>query len=396
MSNEVKATPYWRLSSFYFFNCAVLGAMLPYWGLYLLDLGFSATKIGSMGAFLLATNIVAPSFWGWLADHTGHRLLIIRSGTLLACVSFLGVFFVDAFFALAFFIGCCSFCWQGLNSQYEVITLGHLSGQTQRYGHIRLWGSVGFIVTVSFLGAALDHMSIRYLINFLMGLLLLMWLSTLLVSEGAAPTHHQSQQGLWKILKRPAVWGLLLSIGLLQISHGVYYTFYSLYLNSYGYGPMAAAGLWSLAVAAEVGMFLVMYKLIPRVGVRNILLFSLAMAVVRWWGITYLAKFLLVLVFAQLLHAFTFSAIHTVVIELIRRQFGARHQGQGQALYSSLCIGGGSALGAVLSGRLWEWSAKATFGLATMAAAMALVVAWIWVYPPADEDTPKLSFDKDS
>lgn len=390
MPTELKAIPYWRLSSFYFFNCAVLGAMLPYWGLYLQDLGYTATQIGSIGAILMATNIVAPNIWGWLADHTGRRLLIIRSGTLLACLSFLGVFFIDSFIELAFLIGCCSFCWQGLNSQFEVITLGHLKGQTQRYGHIRLWGSVGFIVAVSCLGAALDYISIRHLPKFLIGFLLLMWLSTLSVSEGKVPSHHESQQGLWQILKRRAVWGLLLAVGLLQLSHGAYYTFYSLYLDSYGYGRMATGGLWSLAVVAEVGMFLIMYKLIPRLGVRNILLLSLVVAVVRWWGIAYLAESLVALALAQLLHAFTFPAIHTVMIELIRRHFGTQHQGQGQALYSSLCIGGGSALGAALSGRLWDWSPAGTFGCAAMVAALALVVAWLWVYPPSDTNPGEL------
>ncbi|MCG7946441.1 MAG: MFS transporter, partial [Candidatus Thiodiazotropha taylori] len=33
--------PYWRLSGFYFFYFASLGALLPFWGLYLQDRGYS-------------------------------------------------------------------------------------------------------------------------------------------------------------------------------------------------------------------------------------------------------------------------------------------------------------------------------------------------------------------
>ncbi len=384
MFSELKTIPYWRLSSFYFFNCAVLGALLPYWGLYLKDLEFSAAEIGSLGAILMAANIVAPNVWGWLSDYTGRRRFIIRIGTFLACLSFLGIFLVDSFWGIAVSIGCCSFCWQGLNSQFEVITLGHLAGRTRLYGHIRLWGSMGFVATVAALGFAFDYVSIHYLPWFILGFLTFMWLSTLSVGECVGPGTHSSRQGLGQILRKPAVWGLLLAVTLVQLSHGSYYTFYSLYLDSRGYDKAAIGGLWSLAVVAEIAMFLLMYKLIPLLGLRTILLFSIAMAVMRWGIIGSLPEFLLALVVAQLLHGFTFTAIHVVVIELVRRHFGDRHQGQGQALYGSICVGGGNALGAMSSGILWEWSSAGTFGIAALVAALGFVIAWLWVFPPAE------------
>ena len=36
------ATPYWRLSGFYLVYFASLGALIPFWGLYLQDLGHDA------------------------------------------------------------------------------------------------------------------------------------------------------------------------------------------------------------------------------------------------------------------------------------------------------------------------------------------------------------------
>ena len=41
---------YSRLSSFYFFYFALLGAWLPYWPLYLQQLGYSAASIGVLAA----------------------------------------------------------------------------------------------------------------------------------------------------------------------------------------------------------------------------------------------------------------------------------------------------------------------------------------------------------
>jgi len=52
---------YWRLSGFYFFYFASLGALVPYWGLYLRTLGFNVVEIGELIAIIMATKIVAPN-----------------------------------------------------------------------------------------------------------------------------------------------------------------------------------------------------------------------------------------------------------------------------------------------------------------------------------------------
>lgn len=85
------ALPYWRLSGFYFFYFAVVGALVPYWGLYVKSLGYSSQDVGVIGAIILATRIVAPNFWGWLADKSQRPLSIIRLGSLLAACMFAGV-----------------------------------------------------------------------------------------------------------------------------------------------------------------------------------------------------------------------------------------------------------------------------------------------------------------
>ncbi len=117
---------YWRLSGFYLFYFASLGALLPYWGLYLESLDFSVTEIGQLVAILMATKIVAPNIWGWIADHTGHRMSIVRMGSLLAAISFTGVFIADGFWWLALVMAVFSFFWNAALPQFEATTMNHL------------------------------------------------------------------------------------------------------------------------------------------------------------------------------------------------------------------------------------------------------------------------------
>jgi MFS family permease len=68
------ALPYWRLSGYYFFYFAFIGAFSPYFGLYLQSLSFSAWDIGLLMSQMQLMRLFGPYLWGWLADRFGRRL----------------------------------------------------------------------------------------------------------------------------------------------------------------------------------------------------------------------------------------------------------------------------------------------------------------------------------
>ncbi|MGR8932158.1 MAG: MFS transporter, partial [Gammaproteobacteria bacterium] len=140
--------PYWRLSGFYFFYFATLGAFLPFWSLYLKQIGFVADQIGELTAMMVATKIVAPYLWSWLADKRGRSLGLIRLMALLACVCYCGFLYRQDYLWMAAVTIAFSFFWNAVLPQFEAATIQHLSDEPQRYGRIRLWGSVGFIAAV--------------------------------------------------------------------------------------------------------------------------------------------------------------------------------------------------------------------------------------------------------
>ncbi|MCH2191272.1 MAG: MFS transporter, partial [Gammaproteobacteria bacterium] len=73
----------WRFSNFYFFYFATVGIIMPYWGMYLDYLGFSGKEIGQLMAIFLATKMVAPNIWAWVADW-----LVARYGSAMRMVVF--------------------------------------------------------------------------------------------------------------------------------------------------------------------------------------------------------------------------------------------------------------------------------------------------------------------
>ena len=366
---------YWRLSGFYLFYFASLGALIPYWSLYLESLHFSFTEIGQLMAILMATKIVAPNIWGWIADHTGQRMAIIRLASLLAALAFTGVFINSSYWWLALVMTVFSFFWNATLPQFEANTMNHLGDEHHRYSGIRLWGSIGFLIVASGLGTLLGLFGTGILPAVLTGLFVLIWLSSLTVPETAAGHLPLDQEPLRKVLSRPVVLSLLAVCFLMQASHGPYYTFFSLYLEHHGYTTAVIGQLWALGVFAEIVVFLLMPALLTRFGTRILLLIAITLTTLRWLLTALYADSLAVIIFSQTLHAASFGLYHAVMIFLIHSLFTGSHQGRGQALYSSISFGAGGAAGALVSGYLWtEMGPQSMYLAAALTSLGALLV----------------------
>ncbi len=375
--SKAGAVPYWRLSGFYFFYFASIGAMMPYWGPYLKSLGFNPAEIGELVAVMMGTKIISPNIWAWIADHTGRRMRIVRLGSFLTLLLFAGVLIGDSYWWLMLVIFLFSFCWNACLPQFEANTMSFLGDQPQRYSSIRLWGSVGFIIAVVVVGPLLEHHGQHWMPWIMLAVMGAIWLSSLIVPEQGMTHPPQQQVALSQVLLKPAVFSLLLVCFLNQASHGPYYTFYTIYLEQAGYGAALIGWLWAVGVIAEVGVFMVMHRMVNRFGLRNLLLFAIAATVLRWVMIGLFVDSLILLLIAQLFHAASFGIYHAVAIQLISRHFVGKHQSRGMALYTSVSFGVGGMLGSLGAGYSWEGLGPImTFELAAVMGGLAFFITW--------------------
>ncbi len=366
---------YWRLSSFYLFYFGALGALIPYLGVYLKSIGFDAQEIGELIAALMATKVIAPNIWGWLADRSHSRMAVVRSASLVASLGFALIFVSHSYAWLMMVMILFSFFWNAALPQFEAVTMSHLGGDTHRYSVIRLWGSVGFVVSVVALGAVIEDYDAGILPAVVLILLVSIAVSSAFVSDHFNGHPQESGASLMTVLRRPGVIALLLVCFLMQLSHGPYYAFYSIYLEEHGYSHGAIGWLWGLGVIAEIIIFMRMSILVRCLGLRGLLLMSLLAAALRWMLIGWFPDYPVVITLAQLLHAASFGIYHAVAITLIHQKFTGRHQGIGQALYSSLSFGAGGAIGSLYSGYLWDGSGPVvTYSLSALACIVAFLI----------------------
>jgi len=369
--------PYWRLSAYYFFYFAFIGAFSPFFTLYLQSLKFSAWDIGVLMSLMQVMRLLAPNLWGWLADRLGAKTPIVRGAALMSLAGFSCFFFAQGF--AGFFLGMAllAFFWSASLPLVEALTFSHLGAAASRYGAIRLWGSVGFILAVLGLGWLLDRLPLSATLWVSLALLGGILACALALPEKREARHESDRIPIGDILRRREVSALFGACFFMAAAHGALYVFYSIFLADRGYSTTMIGLLWTLGVVAEIAVFLFLPRLFRRFSLRAILLASFACAVARFltigWGVEWLALVL----FAQLLHAATFGAYHAAAVAAVNRWFAGRHQARGQALYGSLSFGAGGMLGGLLSG--WSWDAlgaELTFTLSSAFAFVGMLILW--------------------
>lgn len=370
--------PYWRLSGFYFFYFSVIGAFAPYWSLYLQSLGFSALQIGVLMSLLLFTRIFSPAAWGWLADHMGKRVRVVQIAAASGLLSFCGFFLGESFAWVFFVMLSMSFFWSASLPIMESITLSHLGERTDKYGRIRSWGSVGFVLAVIGIGYFLQSVEIIWLLWIILGLKFGIVIFSYQIPEKEIINYTAGLHTVRQICLRPEVMAFLIASLLMLFAHGAYYTFFSIYLVEHGYDKGFVGWLWATGVICEIGIFFIMPWLMRHFSLKHILIFSFACAILRFLLIGQGVAWPVIIVFAQVLHAATYGAHHIAAMMVIHQFFHGRHQAKGQAIYTSIAYGLGGALGAISSGYTWDWlGAETTFFISAAAALTGMIlIAW--------------------
>ncbi len=372
--------PYWRLSSFYFTYYMFVGAFVPYWSLYLKSVAFSAVEIGILLSLFQISRIFSPSFWGWLADRSNRRVLWIKLTALFGLLGYIGVFFGTSFIWLFFVMAALSIFTSSTLPLAEAVTMAHIEPANQPYGRIRVWGSIGFIVAVLGLGVLLDYAPIASLLWCLLLIQASLFLLSFKIPEPHVPSHHTDHLPVMNIVMRPEVMALLIGSFLMVGAHSVYYSFYSIFLEARGYSKTMIGLLWAIGVICEIMIFMIMPKLTARFRLKEILVISLILAVLRFAMIGAGTGSIVVLILAQTLHAATFGSFHAACVAIVHEYFRGRHQAKGQAIYSSVSYGLGGTLGGITGGYALQYlGGETTFMLTAIYPLIGLFVVAIWL-----------------
>jgi PPP family 3-phenylpropionic acid transporter len=354
----------------YFVYFGGVGVFLPYFNLYCYHLGFSGTQIGILSALRSVVLVLLPLAWGALADHFQTRrgiFILCNIGGALLWSLILGV---RSFGAVAAVTVAYTIFYAPLVSFLEAFTMEVLGHEKRRYGRMRVWGSLAFILVVLILGQFLERQPLSWVvILILVGLgiqsLLAFWMP-------AAPVVKGGRFGAgFRHLLKPRVLVFLSAAFLMLVSHGAYYGFFSIHLEELGLGRGFIGAAWALAATAEIFVMLNSDRILSRFSYPGVLRFSFIMAALRWlllWKVSSAPAILA----TQVLHAFTYGSFHIASILYIDQLAPPEVKTLGQAINNAVTYGLGLMVGFFLSGWGYEllggtrWLFLASSGVALL------------------------------
>jgi len=352
----------WTSYALLFASYAILS---PYLQLYLGARGFGPSRIGLLlGAFELA-GIAGPILVTLLADRLQrYRRFIALS--LAGAVAFFLLLHASRSFAAAMplVIGL-GFCYRSAIPLSDALFGRVLDDPARQYGLIRVAGSAGFLVVsmvLQFTGWVSATRPASILVAFaLLAVPAALTAAMLPVVPRDSPSPRTPAP---RGAPRPAAiapaaagfdarfWTVIAVLFLARFGISAYYSFFSLFLED-GLGVAGVSGIWALGSLAEVPMILFSGWIISRFGVRAVLTVAVAAVSVRL-ALYGLFPTLAVVVPAQLLHAFTFGALHTASVAYVNAKIDASRRGLGMALYNALSIGLASFVASSAGGYLLE------------------------------------------
>ena len=257
------------------------------------------------------------------------------------------------------------------------------------YGWLRGCGSAAFVVGLVMSGQAIGHFGIAVIVWLNAALLLAaspvaLGVPQLLASGGHSQATASQARGVLALLRLPLYRKMVLLAALILGSHAMHNSFAMIRWSRAGISPGTSGMLWSLSVAAEVVVFVVVGRpLLDRIGPAGAAVLSAAAGVVRW-AVTAETAWLPALALIEPLHGLTFALLHLTCMRMLAQCVPRHLEATALTIYGTVGIGVATALLTLACGPVFErFGAHGFWAMAALCAA-ALPLARTLREPTAD------------
>jgi len=356
------------LASFYFFYFAVVGVYIIFMPKVLSMVGYSASDIGIIFAAGPLVRFFVPFAFtrGMKLNKQSFNIAVVIM--LFSSVSF--YFSIDSFYKLLFSNIGLGIGLSLILPYIEVISLKTIG--KERYGKIRLFGSVGFVLVALVLVKFLSSADIA--LNYLLVLIFLTAMVAFLIAKNADVSSEKVKE-IENDISLLSDWKLWTGLTLMQVSFGAFYNFFTIYETDYGISLDMTIYLWSFGVVAEIFMLFFQGKLL-RGNLLLILQITTFVTAIRWFLLFLFPENFGILFFSQTLHALSFALFHSAAISYLYYLY--KHKSLAQQFFSGITYGLGGFVGALYAGYVYELFPRYLFLSAAFIALMASWFLYLW------------------
>ncbi len=344
------------------------GVYTPFFPLWLVEKGFDARDMGLLLAIPMLMRVASAPF-AWIGDGPlGPRRTFLFM-TCCAAFGYAGLVFAKSFAEVAICLAIAFVFSAAATPLLDTIVLGGVSSHGHKYGQIRQWGSLAWLVSGLTAGLVLKHLPITTVPPILAILAALTGFAGLSLPDDRGRTHRlirrQSREGTAPRLLLMVVF--VTGISCIQGAHAFLYSFGTMIWQEQGFSSFQIGELWAIGVVVETSVFLFGSNIAGWAGPYRLILFGGVAAILRWMLLGLAPSNGLAVAALQVMHGFTFACVHLATMGWIARF--TRNPSARQGVVAS-AIGVGLTIGTVLAGELYTLlSAHGYFAMAAIAGA---------------------------
>jgi PPP family 3-phenylpropionic acid transporter len=352
-----------------------IGASFPYLPVYYRSVGLSLGEIGLLGSLAAAAGLVGAPLWGTLADRHPTSRLILPAAATLAAVAALALALARQPVAIGGAVIAFSVAMAGLAPILDARALETVRGDHDRYGRLRVWGSIGFVVVVWLTGFLIERAGIASLFTVYVPLLAVTAVVALTL-RGAGRTLPPLPRlsGIGLVLRQPPLRGFLAAAFAVWSASMAINAFLSIHLLDIGAPGELVGSAWAIGAMVEVPIMWAYPALAARFGSRRLLVAGAAAFAMRALALPLLSH-PVAATLTMLLHGAGFGLLLVGGVTHVSRHApagtAATAQGVLTAVVFSLSMIVGPGLGGLAAG---AWGLPVMFGIAAAVGVAGVVL----------------------
>ena len=340
-----------RILLAYLVYFGAIGASFPYLPVFYRDLGLALEEIGLLTAIQAATQLVLGPIWGGLVDRFPRVGLTLPLAAFIATAGGFTLFLATDFpsvlvGSVLLFAGLA-----GIGPSLDARTLETLGvGGRDRYGQVRAFGSLAFVVMTLLVGLLLDARGARTLFWVYLPCLIGTVLVTATIPRRGTNRAVSMFRGAGCILGAP---GMLVFFGgftIVWTALAAINAFYSIQVVALGGGTSLVGFAWAFGAVIEVPLMYAFPQLASRFGAERLLVFGAVVFALReLLAATAVDPFGLVMIAP--LEGLGFACVFVGGVTVLAARIPASLGGTAQGLFSA-CAGLATIVGSVLAGAI--------------------------------------------
>ncbi|MCQ2613817.1 MAG: MFS transporter [Treponemataceae bacterium] len=346
------------MSAVIFVLFSIYGVISSYLPLIIRALGFSATATGFLMAVFEFAGLIIPLVLSPLVEKTGrYGFFLLIFALLMAVVPFPLVsntnFLITALLLAVFSVG-----YKGSVPVSDTLTNIMLGDRTERYGTVRVMGSIGFVVT---------NLAMQFFFNLEeQGTKVLAWwiivpsvvyAATILLAPGALKSYpsvpapkDKTEKPDKNILKEfpPVYWAGIALIFMGFFAFVPVQKFFSMYVTEELHSNTTSL-MWAISATSEIPFMFFSYKFIKKYGSLKLLIICTIAVGIR--EIVYVAcPNVAGAAIGQLFNSFTYGLFHPAAVFFCTEYAPQNRKVLSMAFYSIMATGVSSIIGNAVCG----------------------------------------------